>query len=54
MVSPTLCISHNTMDKYEDYLMFNYTFHNVFIAPHTNLKEKNGMLPLGIIEKEIQ
>jgi hypothetical protein len=40
------------MDKYEDFLLFECTFHNVFIYPCTNKKAETTMLPLCITEED--
>jgi hypothetical protein len=42
------------MNRYGDYLLFECTFHNVFIFPHAYLKVDTKMLPFFIIEEDIQ
>jgi hypothetical protein len=54
VVMPTLRIPCNIMDRYEDYLLFECNFHNVFIYPHTDMKVETRMLPFCIIEEDIK
>jgi hypothetical protein len=49
-----LCILHKIMEKYEDYLLFNCNFHNIFISPRVDPKVETRMLPFCIIEEDIQ
>jgi hypothetical protein len=47
-------ILRNLVHRYEDYLLFEYYIHNVFITPLVDMKNIIEILPFFITKEEIQ